>query len=52
MITLALAQMIYFLAVQFPFTTEEEEKESLPRGSRSLLDSVLSVGDGNCTARK
>jgi branched-chain amino acid transport system permease protein len=33
MITLALAQMIYFLAVQFPFTHGEDGIQGVPRGS-------------------
>jgi branched-chain amino acid transport system permease protein len=32
MITLALAQMIYFLAVQLPFTHAEDGLQSIPRG--------------------
>ncbi|SEM31804.1 amino acid/amide ABC transporter membrane protein 2, HAAT family [Roseovarius azorensis] len=33
MITLALAQMIYFLAVQMPFTNGEDGIQSIPRGT-------------------
>src|SRR5690606_11377705 len=33
MITLALAQMIYFLAVQMPFTGGEDGIQSVPRGT-------------------
>lgn len=33
MITLALAQMVYFLAVQMPFTNGEDGIQSIPRGT-------------------
>ncbi|WP_104017576.1 branched-chain amino acid ABC transporter permease [Roseovarius nitratireducens] len=42
MITLALAQMIYFLAVQMPFTNGEDGIQSVPRG---MLLGLIDLSD-------
>ncbi|MBJ3777061.1 branched-chain amino acid ABC transporter permease [Acuticoccus sp. 2012] len=42
MITLALAQMVYFLAVQLPFTGGEDGIQSVPRGT---LLGIVDLGD-------